>query len=222
MKAHAKRPAAARQPRMTQQERSARARVSLIEAAIQSICAKGFALTTMADIASLAGLTRGAIQHHFEGRDELVLAILHEVESRIVESFSDVLIDGDLELEQRVSRLIDHLGEVGMSEAYLAVVDIWISTRSEPGLRDAVRDSVLRASASYRELWQRAFGSDVSADAISQCRRVVVAVLRGSVISRIFVEEPRSYAMTLATTKAMVFRHMVSSAAEPQPVSMSA
>jgi AcrR family transcriptional regulator len=200
--------AAPRPVRRTQQQRSAIAREKLIESAIGLICSKGFSITTMADIAAEAGMTRGAIQHHFAGRNELVLAILHEVEGRIRDSFSDALIDRNLALAERIDRLIDHLGEVGSSPAYLAVMDIWISTRAEPGLRDAVRESVLRASESYRDLWQRAFGSDAPAETVSECRRVVVAVMRGSVVSRIFVKEPRSFIMTLETMKKMIASHM--------------
>ena len=193
---------------MTQQERSTLAREKLIGAAISSICEKGFALTTMAEIATQAGMTRGAIQHHFESRNDLVLAILREVEGRVVATFSDATIDHALPLAERVGRLIDHLGEIGRSDAYLAVMDLWISTRSEPELKDAVRESVLRSSSSYRALWQNSFGDDVPADIISDCRRVVVAVLRGSVISRVFVPNPRSYAMALATLKEMVVHRM--------------
>jgi AcrR family transcriptional regulator len=195
-------------PRMTQQQRSARAREKLIGAAIALICDKGFAALTVADIASAAGMTRGAIQHHFEGRQELVLAILHEVESEVADSFAEVLIDHDHDLGERIDSLIDHLGAVGRSPAYLAVMDIWMATRSDAGLKDAVRESMLRASHSYRDLWQRAFRHDAPKATVSECRRVVVAALRGAVLARIFVQEPRSYALTLATIKTMVLGHM--------------
>lgn len=199
---------ATRKPRISQRERSSIARAKMIDAAITLICERGFALTTVAEIAAQAGMTRGAIQHHFLGRDELVLAILLEVETRIRHSFEQILVEPERDSRSRIERLIDELGEIGRSSAYLAVMDIWISTRAEPGLRDAVRESVLRSSASYRQLWQRAFASDVPSEIVSDCRRVVVSILRGAVISRIFVSEPKSYAATLDTLKRMVVAFM--------------
>src|SRR5271163_4169581 len=113
----------ASKPRRTQQERTAAARSSLIDAAITLICEKGFSHTKMAEIASLAGLTRGAIQHHFEGRVELMTTILHEVEGRIRDSFRAAAPDPNHPLGERVDILIDGLGAICRSSAYLAVAD---------------------------------------------------------------------------------------------------
>jgi AcrR family transcriptional regulator len=172
--------ATGKKARRTQQERSTEARSKLIAASIELIVRNGFAATTMADIAALAGLTRGAIQHHFEGRVDLVLAILQEVEDQI------------------------------SGEAYLAVIDIWIATRSDPALRDGAKRSLQRSWDYYRELWQRSFIADVPSDVIADCRRMVVVMLRGLAISRVLANEPRSLARTLDTCKIMVTRHMTS------------
>jgi len=161
-------------PRLTQAERSAKARASLLDAAIVLIAERGYAQATTVEIAKAAGMTRGAIQHHFSGRDDLVLAILHELEERVRTSFRNGPVQAPVPLEVRVDQLIDHFGTVALSPAYMAVVDIWMSTRAEPDLRDAVRKSMMRSSASYRQLWQDAFGKDAPASVVSECRRVVV------------------------------------------------
>jgi AcrR family transcriptional regulator len=202
--------ATGKKARRTQQERSTEARSKLIAASIELIVRNGFAATTMADIAALAGLTRGAIQHHFEGRVDLVLAILQEVEDQISGSFQVVSPQPGVSLEQRVSALIDQLGAIARSEAYLAVIDIWIATRSDPALRDGAKRSLQRSWDYYRELWQRSFIADVPSDVIADCRRMVVVMLRGLAISRVLANEPRSLARTLDTCKIMVTRHMTS------------
>lgn len=200
-------------PRRTQEVRSKEARTKLIGAAIALICEKGFARTTMAEIASVAGLTRGAIQHHFRGREELLAAILLEVEERVIESFSAASPTPDIPLEKRIDILIDNLGEVCRSNAYLAAIDITCCSRSDPALRDALRQSVRRSADHFRLLWQRTFGTEISEDTISECRRVVVAVSRGLVMSRFFSSEPQrvppSLDMTLVTVKALIRDYML-------------
>jgi len=197
-------------PRRTQQERSQLARTSLIEAAINLIYERGFAQVTMADIAARTGFTRGAIQHHFEGRNELVLAILHEVESRVTKSFSEPLAHEKDSVAERIDLLLEHLGEISRAPAYLAVIDIWLASRAEENLRDAVRQSVLRSATSYRQLWQRVFGADIPAKTISDCRRVVVAVLRGMALTSVFTSDANVHQATLATTKAIIRQYMLS------------
>ena len=194
--------------RRSQQERSATARAKLISAAIELICQRGFSNTTMADVAALAGMTRGAIQHHFAGRDELVLSILHELERQIVTAFDMTRPKAFLSATERAARLIDALGTVSQSEAYLAVVDIWMSTRSEAELREGVRASMARSFQAYHDMWQRGLAELVPPAIISDCRRMVVNIMRGVVISRIFIADTTSVKLTITTCKKMIIRYL--------------
>ena len=204
-------------PRRTQEERSTEARAKLIGAAITLICEKGFSRTTMAEIASLAGLTRGAIQHHFSGRVELVTTILHELEQCVVDSFTAAAPNPSTPIEKRIDILIDSLGAVSQSTYYLAAMDVCFSCRADPDLRDVIQQSVKRSSDHFRILWQRTFGAEVSEEAISECRRVMVAVSRGLVMSRLFTADPTrqppTLGLTLETTRGMIKQAMLSSIA---------
>lgn len=207
--------AARRKTRRTQEERTAEARAKLIGAAITLICEKGFVRTTMAEIASLAGLTRGAIQHHFSGRVELVTTILHEVEQRVVASFTAAAPNPSIPIEKRIDILIDSLSAVGESSAYLAAMEICFTSRADPDLQGVVRQSMKRSSDHFRILWQRTFGAEVPEETISDCRRVMVAVARGLVMSRLFSADPSRQSpvvsMTLETTRGMIKLRMLSS-----------
>ena len=57
----------------TQEERTFATRARLVEATLDLLLAKGYAGTTTVDIAARAGLTRGALAHHYAGKDELVV-----------------------------------------------------------------------------------------------------------------------------------------------------
>lgn len=210
-------------PRRTQEARTAEARAKLIAAAITLICEKGFARTTMADIAALAGMTRGAIQHHFEGRVDLITTILHELESRVIDSFSAAAPSRGGPLEERIDTLIDGLALVCRSDAYVAAIDIIFSGRADPDLREIIALSVRRSSDHFKKLWQSTFGDAVSESIISDCRRVLVTVSRGLVMSQLFMsgptQRPQSVELTLATAKQLIRHHMLSSAARPKPAS---
>lgn len=51
-------------------------RQQLIEATIDSLAKRGYAETTMADIADGAGLSRGIVNFHFESKEKLLIATL--------------------------------------------------------------------------------------------------------------------------------------------------
>src|SRR6516162_11861626 len=49
-------------------------RTRLLDAAMQVIRAKGYSGTTVDDICTTAGLTKGAFFHHFESKEDLAVA----------------------------------------------------------------------------------------------------------------------------------------------------
>lgn len=206
-----------RRVRRSQHERRTTARAKLLSAAIELIVERGFTNTTMADIAALAGMTRGAIQHHFSGRDELVLAILHELERQIVEIFERTVPQPRHNVAERVSRLIDALGTLARSDAYLAVVDVWMATRAEINLREGIRASMARSFQAYVALWQRSLDGMVPAALVSDCRRIVITTMRGVVISRIFVADTTSVLAVIRTTKKLVLAYLEAELAGERP-----
>jgi AcrR family transcriptional regulator len=55
----------------TQEERASATRARLIEATLALLLSKGYAAATMVDISAHASLSRGALSHHYESKDEL-------------------------------------------------------------------------------------------------------------------------------------------------------
>jgi len=49
-------------------------KTKLLDAALQVIRAKGYAATTVEDICSQAGVTKGSFFHHFKSKDDLALS----------------------------------------------------------------------------------------------------------------------------------------------------
>lgn len=67
------------------QERAARTRASVLEAAAESFAAKGFPEVTVLDVAERAGLTKGAVYFHFANKEALAVAVAQEFYGRVGE-----------------------------------------------------------------------------------------------------------------------------------------
>ena len=76
--------AAGGRPRETQAARSARTRGALLDAARELFAEKGFAATGREEIAERAGVTRGALYHHFASKTEVAAAVVEELEGELV------------------------------------------------------------------------------------------------------------------------------------------
>ena len=66
-------------------------RRQLIESTIDSIAARGFAATTMADVADGAGLSRGIVNFHFESKEKLLAETLRFMSDVHDEHWRDAL-----------------------------------------------------------------------------------------------------------------------------------
>ena len=63
-------------PRKTQQERSAGTTESLLGATIDLLHDQGFHRMSTSAIAERAGVSRGALNHHFSSKEEIVVAAI--------------------------------------------------------------------------------------------------------------------------------------------------
>ncbi len=71
--------------RRTQAERSEATRDALIEAARELFAEHGYAGVGTEEIVRAAGVTRGALYHHFEGKRELFEAVYERIEAELTE-----------------------------------------------------------------------------------------------------------------------------------------
>lgn len=69
----------------TQAERSESTRAALIAAARPLFAERGYAAVGTEQIVRAAGLTRGALYHHFDGKRELFEAVYEQVEAELAE-----------------------------------------------------------------------------------------------------------------------------------------
>jgi AcrR family transcriptional regulator len=90
----------ARHPRQRQADRSARTGAALVGAARELFAEKGFAATTRDEIAARAGVTRGALYHHFDSKTALAAAVVAGLEDELVDRVVAAASEGEGVREQ--------------------------------------------------------------------------------------------------------------------------
>ncbi len=81
-------------PRKTQAARSARTRGALLAAARALFAEKGFTATGREEIAERAGVTRGALYHHFASKTDLAAAVVEQLEGELVDLVVAAALEG--------------------------------------------------------------------------------------------------------------------------------
>ena len=109
--------------RRTQGERTAQTRAALIAVARRLFGAEGFAAVGAERVAQEAGMTRGALYHHFTDKADLFAAVLDQVEAEIALRVADSVAG------------FDPADTAGM---LLAGADAWLDASTEPDLQRIV------------------------------------------------------------------------------------
>jgi AcrR family transcriptional regulator len=83
----------------SQAERTAVTRRRILEAARQLYAERGWATTPLDDVARAAGVTKGAVYHHFADKTDLVRGVYEDLEQRSVSGFATIAAEHDDPLE---------------------------------------------------------------------------------------------------------------------------
>jgi AcrR family transcriptional regulator len=150
--------------RRSHAERTARTRALLLGAVVESIAEVGLARTTAPEIARRAGVTWGAVQHHFGGKDGMLVSVLDDSFRRFAEALERVPHEG-ASLEKRVSLFVDSAWEHFSSPHYRSTHEILIHVLGREGSR-ARREWRDRMSRDWDRIWR-----DLFADARLPARR---------------------------------------------------
>jgi AcrR family transcriptional regulator len=116
------------------QERSLRTRALLLDAAIESLAEVGYANASTSDIASRAGVTRGAHLHHFKTRTELFAQTIDHLNTRqqdavrrVADAVTDTSTPADIIVDLVVAAFTGELGR--------ASVELFVAIRNDEALR---------------------------------------------------------------------------------------
>lgn len=201
------------QKRRTQAERSDSARKKLINAAIKLIYERGYSNVTMQQIAGHAGLTRGAIQHHFNSRDALFVALIKYAENEWVKFFETVTHENNHSIEQRIDMLLDKLWDLIHKPIVFVLLDIRLGVRNDPTLLRVIKEAQQASTRLYINYWVETFSPAVPLEKINEACELVTSVLQGFTVTGIFGpgpgKIPASCKKTLVRTKELTRRLML-------------
>ncbi|WP_316357900.1 TetR/AcrR family transcriptional regulator [Devosia sp.] len=109
------------QVRKTQEERRTHTRRALIAAARRLFAEKGYAGTGTPEIVAAAGVTRGALYHHFADKEALFAAVVEEEHLLMAMTINAATADGD--------------EEPGPIRALISGGDAFLDAMQDPGRR---------------------------------------------------------------------------------------
>lgn len=161
-------PGHARNRRRTQQERRESTRSALLDATVRCLGRDGYAATSISSIIKEAGVSRGALLHHFPSKNELIGAAIHQFYRQRLDRFKASFVDaeaGELSFQDRLQVLRDDF-----NTWYETALEIEVAMRTNPEvarihaeLSSLDNESMVRE---YEQLFPEFAGTGHAADLI--------------------------------------------------------
>lgn len=173
-----------RPARRTQAERREATRTALLEATIECLVDHGYAGTTTARVADLAGVSRGAQVHYFENKAALVAAAVDHLAHRRI----DEIRAGARELPsgpERIPALLDVLWQAHQGDVFDATLELWVAARTDPELHRGLVALEKRVARTMLEASAELLSDHADRPGIVDDVELALATVRGIALLRI-------------------------------------
>jgi AcrR family transcriptional regulator len=175
--------------RRSQADRRAETQGRLLDATIDELNTRGYAGMSTNEVVRRAGVSRGALVHHFPTKAQLAVAALDRwLSDRLVEfeaTFAALLPE-----ERRADVAIDVLWEMFQGPTEAAWLELTVASRTDPDLWERFTVVNDRFNAGVAATVRRTFGIDDSTEETDLIVRFAFNVLSGAALGQVLATAP--------------------------------
>lgn len=139
--------------RRSQGERSEEMRERLAHATFEVISARGFSGLRTAAVAEQAGVSQGALLHHFETKDGLTLATVEFAFARASAKTEEIIEKGLAQGTDPIDLMLSDFRHYFFNEDFWVSLDITINASKDPELKEGIREIVPRYRLGVYRRW---------------------------------------------------------------------
>ena len=169
--------------RRTQAERRASTRAALVRATVECLVELGYARTTTQEVQSRAGVSRGALTHHFTTKADLMLAAVDHLYGEFSESVRKAAVELPAEPVARIRLGVELIWERFHGPLFVAAMELWTAARTDPELRAALLPYERRLGQQLRQLTAEVFGWRAGTPSSEAAFLVLATSMRGQAMT---------------------------------------
>lgn len=169
--------------RRTQADRSASTQSAVLDATVECLAKFGYAGTNTREIAARAGISRGALTHHYPNRSDVIVAAIERLFDRLAQRFVEEFTaraDDARTLEGAVDTLWNILGD----NNYAAVLEVIVASRTDSELRVVVHGVAARLESSVVAVFNAVTPVPLDEPAARLVISAAFAIVQGAFVSQ--------------------------------------
>ena len=153
----------------------------LLDATVTALVECGYRGTTTLEVQKRAGVSRGALLHHFTSHSELILAAVDHLTRERLAALHDLASQAPPQRTKRVAWAVRVLWSSFEGPLFNASLELWLAARSDADLRDALVPQERLLGKEIDGLAAALFGDKLAAHArFRSTTTVLVDSMRGA------------------------------------------
>jgi len=176
--------------REPQQDRSRATRKRLLEAAIECLASLGWAGSTVAVVAERAGVSRGAAQHHFPTREDLVTAAVEYVAEERTAALREHVADLPTG-PGRTQAVVDLIDRMYTGPLFRAALQLWVAASSDEQLRERVVPLEAHVGREVHNVALELLGVDEIVSGVREIVQVTLDMARGLGLANLLTDDSK-------------------------------
>ena len=170
-----------------QAEKSALTRRAILEAAVGCFVEHGYASTTTAVIADRAGVSRGAMMHHFPSRQAVLHAVIEFLHQRRLEEYSTVMKGLDIEgarlTKKAIRASVEGAWQFVNMPTFVAYQELQNASRTDPELSGIMQALEKDYERHYIDTVKQVFPHWRDLQVLELANDIVQFMMRGMAVS---------------------------------------
>lgn len=176
-----------------QEKRSALMRDRILIATLDSIYDVGLHNTSTNVVTHMAGVSRGALLHHFPTKEILIASAVErllDAEITDIRKIADAYSNNELTIDD----FIDDLWQRFSGRLFMVTMDFLSSARTDSKLQDAIAPISLKFHASLNDIWTQFFTyRGLSQERVQVLLNTTLCLMRGMGVQTIIRDDPSYY-----------------------------
>jgi AcrR family transcriptional regulator len=198
-------------PRRTQAERSETTRKQLLDAAAKLIRQKGFGGLRTIEVAKVAGVSRGALLHHFPSKHALVVAVLTHVNevtfTQSTRRAQQARTSGD-----PIEEIIKDAQDFFLGDYFFIELAIAMSDESTRRLRRETHQFTRQTRFSIEAAWlDTLIASGIPKQLASDVLALTLSAVRGFSVRMLIENDPEQFIRLMNVWRNIIHQHLAAS-----------
>lgn len=190
--------------RRSQKERSADTSARLMSATIDLLHERGLSRTSTPEIARRAGVSRGALTHHFAGREAIITASVADLLSQTTQRLHRFAEDF-MERGGSSDEIVDYIWRMMSDRLFYVTMEYLPEARHNPGFKAELIPTVREFHAGLDAIWTAlASRTGVEADHVRTVMNTTMCLVRGMIAQTVLREDPPYFEQMLGFWKQQV------------------